>query len=88
MKITRTIVSTTVTYAVFLGEEVAVKQTVIGAKRTAARAKKIIDDAFGCDSLIKEIVYTEQKYSMDESTFMRYATPVTETPQDAQTINN
>ena len=88
MKITRTIVSTTVTYAVFLGEEVAVKQTVIGGKRTAAQAKKIIDDAFKCGSLIKEIVYTEQKYSMDESTFMRYATPVTETPQDAQTINN
>lgn len=88
MKITRTIASTTVTYAVFVGEDVAVKQTIIGGKRTPAQAKKIIDDAYKCDSLIKETAYTVQKYSMDESTFMRYATPVTETPQGAQTVNN
>ena len=88
MKITRTIASTAVTYAVFVGKDVVVKQTIIGGKRTAAQAKKIIDDAYKCDSLIKETVHTEQKYSMDESTFMRYATPVTETLQDAQTVNN
>ena len=88
MKITRTIASTTVTYAVFVGEDVVVKQIIIGGKRTPAQAKKIIDDAYKCDSLIKETVHTEQKYSMDESTFMRYATPVTENTAGRTTVNN
>lgn len=88
MKITRTIASTNVTYAVFDGDDVVVKQITIGGKRTAAQAKKIIDDAYKCDSLIKETAHTAQKYSMDVSTFMRYAAPVTENTQDAQTVNN
>ena len=87
-KITRTIASTAVIYGVFEGEEFSVKQIVIGGKRTSAQAKKIIDEAYKVDSLIKSVDYTEKKYSMEETDFMRYATPVIETPEAAQTINN
>ena len=84
-KITCTIASTAVVYGTFEGEEFSVKQIILGGKRTSAQAKKIIDEAYKCESLIKPVSYTEKKYSMEESDFMRYAKPVTETPEDAQT---